>query len=178
MRCCIKRHLHLQIWTWRHCNKKSYIQHFSPWPCWTFLPSYLVEALRALALMGFCCCLTYPNFCYWQQGSMASSLVDRPHQTWRNGNPMGWWRGRSRRCLPRFRQSIWLSKSSSSFNQVNMLRDRPLCYKLDRFLSPTTLLPSKCQRIPIASGWGCKWNPSRFSIRPYPLCNLRQRLVR
>ncbi len=33
-----------------------------------------------------------------------------------------------------------------------MLRNRPLCYKLDRILSSTTLLPSKSQRIPIASG--------------------------
>ncbi len=48
-----------------------------------------------------------------------------------------------------------------------MLRNRHLCYKLDRILSLTTLLPSKCQRIPITSGRGCKWSPSRFSIRPY-----------
>ncbi len=33
-----------------------------------------------------------------------------------------------------------------------MLPNRPLCYKLDRILYPTTLLPSKCQRILIASG--------------------------
>ncbi len=32
-----------------------------------------------------------------------------------------------------------------------MLRDRPLCYKLDRILYPTTLLPYKCQRIAIAN---------------------------
>ncbi len=69
-------------------------------------------------------------------------------------------------------QSIRLSKLSSIIHDVKMLRNRPLCYKLDRILSPMTLLPSNCQRVPIASGWGCKWCDSRFSIRPYPSCHL------
>ncbi len=33
-----------------------------------------------------------------------------------------------------------------------MLRNRPLCYKLDRILYPTTLLPCMCQGIAIANG--------------------------
>ncbi len=60
--------------------------------------------------------------------------------------------------------------------EVKVLRNRPLCYNLDRILPPTTLLPSKCQRIPIASDKGCKWSPLRFSMRPYPFYHQHQRL--
>ncbi len=69
-------------------------------------------------------------------------------------------------CLPGFHQSIWPVELSSPTHQVKLLRTRPLCYNLGWILSQTTLLLSKCQRFPIASGvpQGSILGPIRFII--------------
>ncbi len=75
---------------------------------------------------------------------------NKPSISWRNGYSMAWWRGHSRHCLPGFRQSIWISKSSSPTHLVKMLRNRPLCYKLDRILSLTTVIKKASVNGPLS----------------------------
>ncbi len=89
-------------------NKPKVIQTHQPHVCRLQNPW---DDPQRKAAVSFIPILATDNKATW----LPPPSIDRnkPSICWRNGYSMCWWRGHSWHCLPGFRQSIWLSKSSS-----------------------------------------------------------------